>query len=657
MSGGYMRHLWSLRDPGGKREHRDLKVDPIPRECVGGVKISFLKGAHAEFVWLTITMAVLLRPESGVFLWTEMANNGKKLPTDDWWFDQTEEMVNVHGLTRECTAEERRAAKHYAKFFLVPKKDRWGRAIFNCRQANRDCRAPPSVNLPRVEHLLRKIHEVTAGKGLFAFEMDFRCWFYQIPIIGELARHFIIACKEKFYMLIGCPMGWSWSPFLAQSVTWGMLLKDIPAHLGARIPESMESPPAWVEIYEKGECVGIVTAWYDNILVISSSEKMRNLWCDWIMGKTWVSNKADQEGNTTVGGRTKHYNVRVKVAEKTTTPTFLGLDFAYNPKKGIVEWRHTKDAGKDVENLVEGATRRQMASTIGFIMWDNMVRLRDMNKVGWALAVLSEKTQGVKTRAQWDANANLDEATREKLNVAKARTTEDADVENTWMRVDVSKSHRGRIILASDASSTTLAWLVMGSTLEECSKPVIIAAKVRGHRNIFLKELEAATLAVEGIAGTGFCGEIVLLCDNAAAVLAIRKGYSSVPGANELLTRIWVALERSGEALTVLRVPGKDNVADSPTRGADLEERRLKASWGVVKAHDSGEGAPGVTRTASGMARLGDFIEFARGERKRVREEPQAPQEPPQGESDEEDGDEDGEEDSEGEEPALAGDE
>ena len=518
-----MRHLWSLRDPGGKREHRDLKVDPIPRECVGGVKISFLKGAHAEFVWLTITMAVLLRPESGVFLWTEMANNGKKLPTDDWWFDQTEEMVNVHGLTRECTAEERRAAKHYAKFFLVPKKDRWGRAIFNCRQANRDCRAPPSVNLPRVEHLLRKIHEVTAGKGLFAFEMDFRCWFYQIPIIGELARHFIIACKEKFYMLIGCPMGWSWSPFLAQSVTWGMLL--------------------------------------------------------------------------------------------------------------------------------------QMASTIGFIMWDNMVRLRDMNKVGWALAVLSEKTQGVKTRAQWDANANLDEATREKLNVAKARTTEDADVENTWMRVDVSKSHRGRIILASDASSTTLAWLVMGSTLEECSKPVIIAAKVRGHRNIFLKELEAATLAVEGIAGTGFCGEIVLLCDNAAAVLAIRKGYSSVPGANELLTRIWVALEKSGEALTVLRVPGKDNVADSPTRGADLEERRLKASWGVVKAHDSGEGAPGVTRTASGMARLGDFIEFARGERKRVREEPQAPQEPPQGESDEEDGDEDGEEDSEGEEAALAGDE
>ena len=628
-----MRHLWTLRDPGGDRRHAHLKVDPVPRECVAGAKIPFLKGATAEFVWLTITLAVLLRPESSSFLWTETDHTVRKLPTDDWWYDQTEDMVNVHGMTRECTAAERHAARHFAKFFLVPKKDKWGRAIFNCRQANRACRTPPSVNLPRVESLLQKIHEVTAGKGLFAFEMDYRCWFYQIPIIGELARHFIIACREKFYMATGCPMGWSWSPFLAQSVTWGMLLKDIPSHLGARIPASMESPPAWVEIFEKGECVGIVTAWYDNVLVVSSSEKMRDHWADWIMGKNWKSSKADQEGNETVGGRSKHYNVRVKVAEKTQTPNFLGLDFVYNSIKGVVEWKHTKDAGKDVEILVEGATRRQMASTIGFIMWDNMVRLQDTNKVGWALGILSAKTVGVKTRTQWDASANLDVDTCQRLNEAKNKTTA-TDTDNVWMRVNTDKKRKSRIVVASDASSTLLAWMVMGRTLDLCSPPAIVAARVIGHKNIFLKELEAATLAVEGIAGTGFCGEIVLLCDNAAAVLAIRKGYSSVPGANELLERIWKAVSTSGEALTVLRVPGKDNVADSPTRGAALEKRRLDASWEIVRAHDAGEGAPGVTRTASGCARLGDFIAFAKGERKRVRQEVIPV---PEGESDEED--------------------
>ena len=626
-----MRHLWTPRDPGGDRMHADLKVDPIPRECVAGAKIPFLKGARAEFVWLTITMAVLLRPESSSFLWTETDHSVRRLPTDDWWYEQTEDMVNVHGMTRECTDAERKSARHYAKFFLVPKKDRWGRAIFNCRQANRACRTPPSVNLPRVENLLEKIHEITAGKGLHAFEMDFRCWFYQIPIIGELARHFVISCKEKFYMATGCPMGWSWSPFLAQSVTWGMLLKDIPSHLGARIPDSMESPPAWVEICEKGVCVGIVTAWYDNVLVISSSEKMRNHWCDWIMGKAWLSTEADQEGNETVGGRCKHYNVRVKVAEKTETPIFLGLDFFFNHEKGIVEWKHTKDAGKDVEILGEGATRRQMASTIGFIMWDNMVRLHDTNRVGWALGILSAKTQGVKSRAQWDASANLDLETCNLLNGTKAKTT--SSTEDVWMRVNTEKKRKSRIVVASDASSTLLAWMVMGRSIDLCSKPVIVAARVIGHKNIFLKELEAATLAVEGISGTGFCGEIVLLCDNAAAVLAIRKGYSSVPGANELLARIWKALTESGEALSVLRVPGKDNVADSPTRGALLEPRRLDASWEVVRAHDAGEGAPGVTRTAGGRARLGDFIAFAKGERKRVRQE--APP-VPEGESDDE---------------------
>ena len=53
-----------------------------------------------------------------------------------------------------------------------------------------------------------------------------------------------------------------------------------------------------------------------------------------------------------------------------------------------------------------------------------------------------------------------------------------------------------------------------------------------------------------------------------------------------------------------------------------------------MRAHDAGEGAPGVTRTASGCARLGDFIAFAKGERKRLRQEVIPV---PEGESDEED--------------------
>ena len=159
----------------------------------------------------------------------------------------------------------------------------------------------------------------------------------------------------------------------------------------------------------------------------------------------------------------------------------------------------------------------------------------------------------------------------------------------------------------------------MGKSLETCQKPEIRKAKTIGHRDIFLKELEAVVLAVEWVMD-GVEAEIVLLCDNAAAVLAIRKGWSGVPGATPLLNRLWIASK--GKTLTVLRVPGKDNVADSPTRGADLEERRLTASWSIVDRHDGGGGGPPATATATGRKRLEALIATAMDKKagKRVRD-------------------------------------
>ena len=626
MSPSYMSHLWH----GGADEADDergphLKIDPIAKEDVARVRLANLKGT--KMIFLMIALAVLMQPDIQHLIWTTKRHATRVLPTGDEWEERVDEMASPEcGMLRPATKKEFKA---WAKFFLVVKKDLQGRAIFNCRQANATSVEPPSVNLPDIGALLKRIDDITRGKGLFAFEMDLRHWFYQIPIIPELAAHFGVYCAKKFWALVSCPMGYLFSPFLAQSVSWGMLLKDAPAYLGIRTPTNDACPPAWVELEVDGVVVGLVTIWYDNIVVISSNKHMRDNWTRWIMGRAW-------EKDGSIGGRMELYNCKVKVARNTQTPQFLGLDFEFDEASQRTRWRHVVGAGEKIRPLHERCTKRQLSSSIGFTMWDNLVRLRDMCHVGWALELLSKHTAGVQKRADWDTEAGLPQADAARLNKAKdacvpPRTTTEDD---EWFTApDIP---RQRVVVASDASSKTLAWVEMGLLLAQCGAPTIIPARVVGHRNIFLKELEAACLAVEGVAGRGGIPiEVVLLVDNAAAVQAIRKGWSRVEGATEFLNRIWRAVGKNGDHLTTLRVPGRDNVADSPTRGAALDATRLMATWKIVTDHDAGRGGAVALRTPGGERRLRPLVDFVerQGAAKRGRDVPPVVYE---GESDEE---------------------
>ena len=596
--------IWTKPDP----KDADLDIDPIPKDLIAGAELNKLKandGNGRVFVWLLLAVAMLTRPEALPHLWDLSTVNAMQKPrrmdTDEIWERHVIELEKKWGLLEGM---DRAEVLHFAKLFLVKKTGRLGRVIFNCRQANNACKDAPGVNFARQPDLLRRIDEITRGKGLWALEMDERHAFYNLPINRNLASHFGVSSKTtgKCYAPRSAPMGWKASPFCQQSVLYGAILKDIPKHLGARITPEMEeseSPPAWVEIYEGDVCVGLLTIYLDNVLVACSNERMRNEWSKWIMGKKWVPGPKDQTDNKTVGGRMKEYHMLVKTAVKTCSPTYLGVVFTYDAAEGKTKWRHIDGAGDDTEDLHPMSTKRDMASTIGWLMWDTMVRLKGPSKIGWALAILSKETQGVKNAKEWDGNALLGPEVIRKLNEAKweAMPTEARKVSGeVWMEVEQARTSRS--VLASDASQDTLAVVTMERSLSACGTPIIRRTKTVSHRDIFLKELEAVALAVEHDApwkrGPGH--ETVVLC---------------------------------------VRVPGKDNVADSPTRNWPLEESRLSASWKIVDAHDHGEGSPSVTRTTAGKKRYEKFVSFVLGEKKRQREEDT--REVVHGESDEDD--------------------
>ncbi len=71
------------------------------------------------------------------------------------------------------------------------------------------------------------------------------------------------------------PMGFSWSPGVAQAVTM-VILREAAAHAGFTVESTgrpFSPPPYWVLRNAKGKVAGFLVGYYDNILIITGSSR------------------------------------------------------------------------------------------------------------------------------------------------------------------------------------------------------------------------------------------------------------------------------------------------------------------------------------------------------------------------------------------------
>lgn len=120
-------------------------------------------------------------------------------------------------------------AAAYASYFAVA-KDRvtigtrttmTGRAIFDARFFNDLCKPPPGFGLGDVSTVM-DVLSTFGTKKLFFFSADLVNMYYQVPIGGHLAIFMAILMNNVSFIPEVMPMGWSWSCFVAQSLTWGL---------------------------------------------------------------------------------------------------------------------------------------------------------------------------------------------------------------------------------------------------------------------------------------------------------------------------------------------------------------------------------------------------------------------------------------------------
>jgi hypothetical protein len=127
------------------------------------------------------------------------------------------------------------------------------------------------VNLLTHRNFLRKLQvHAQQNKSCWIVEGDLRHWFHQIPVGADLQDLFGLRTTVIWRCL---PMGWSWSPLVAQALCWSFLLgrkaQQSPIFREEVLKETGHLP-FWLDYNGEGKGFGVV--YYDNFFIAVGSQ-------------------------------------------------------------------------------------------------------------------------------------------------------------------------------------------------------------------------------------------------------------------------------------------------------------------------------------------------------------------------------------------------
>jgi hypothetical protein len=101
--------------------------------------------------------------------------------------------------------------------------------------------------------------------------LDLRHYFHQIPLPESMRRFFGLSIGDRYFRWRVPPMGWSFSPWIAQSISVAMALEASPVDYKC----DAERTPAFVEIQDGKGANARVYVTYDNIAFVGNENLVR----------------------------------------------------------------------------------------------------------------------------------------------------------------------------------------------------------------------------------------------------------------------------------------------------------------------------------------------------------------------------------------------
>ena len=198
---------------------------------------------------------------------------------------------------------------------------------------------------------------------------DLHHFFRQITIPIADRRYFSARAGKDTYELCALPMGWSWSPWVAQGIAIQVALRAIAKSGWASEPgpSAPDSPPPYVAVRDgQGRLVAFVVVWYDNYLVLANDKAnhttlMRAI--DAELRRCKITYKMNEQGAawTVERGRGEFIGIQFRHADD-------GFEWRHI-EANVTEWAGAGLQPRDTMPLME------VARAIGVLVWDSAVRL------------------------------------------------------------------------------------------------------------------------------------------------------------------------------------------------------------------------------------------------------------------------------------------
>lgn len=591
------------------------KLDVV--ECARGLNKPRLKsirraaiqcGAHfaADLINLLIDDASLLKALKDDFPRQRSVNF-----TNEKYCEHFSQLMRF-GLMEEETCPDN--IRFFSTYFSVPKDALLDRAIFNGKRISQFFRTPPSVNLadvPRIIRELKKLSDRFPG-GLTMIQGDFRHYFHQFELSLEASRLFGLAMnvkgKKRFFRYRGMPMGWSFSPAIAQGTSWTILCHhERDEETLIEFPTAnKDAPPMFLYIYDgEKNVIGLVTVYYDNYLVAVADEVIARKISRRILRNAkhfgvevkehflWI---ADQLTLVDVDGARKSQAPKNEIHSLSTKVItsffFLGVEFGFcsvqkRERDGDrphlrLTWRQKAAECTSCPALIPGKrTPREVAVATGKIIYGQLLTLLPLGQ-GRLMPEIINILRRVSSHAQkysWnDQNIILSDSEKDHIGELWSRVTKPP-----WLSGFVDVPLTETAYLATDACDDGWGFVIIGldGQLLHKSEQQSFPKELRD-KHIYLKELYAV---VQGVRLTSehipTAQKIIAVCDNTAVVGSIRRMYSCNLLAMKYIGEIKLQVH-------MVSVASDDNVADAPSRGLPFRPAHLLRTYEAIKLDERG---------------------------------------------------------------------
>jgi hypothetical protein len=462
-------------------------------------------------------------------------------------------------------------------YFAVMKNENVSRSIFNGGRLSDLFKTPPAVNISDVMLFLQDFTRYgqrldgEAKKDVSVAALDFRHFFHQIRIHELLSRYFGISVCQRIFKFLCLPMGWCYSPFIAQALAWTTVLAALEGDASLRDAHSLSQMrtsdiqlPFFVEVTTAAGTARIYLT-YDNVAIIGSAAltskilalikkecKRFNLHIKeaFLFSKKMLL-KAHQEKEDQL----THLGVRIFLSEKS-----VGFKISI---RCLNKWREVLNQATALRFLQDterpmSIRQRQVAKWCGIVLHHERLRGTPLCRMQHIIAIMRRFSPA------WDNSLSLSKDEFNNIHLALERACSG----EPFILPRTNERSGERLLIAADASDTRGAWvdIVSGETS---------SFTLPGHMHIFLKELIAARAAIKHACNSITQGEIVLLEDNSACRFALTNKMSTNVAACDILDDICDMLELADNALTVLPITSGGNPADEPSRGKPIAMEKI----------------------------------------------------------------------------------